>query len=334
VGLDIRMGPRAGGSPAGSGLWHRARERRDRHWRRRRGPGRRGCFSGSVHATGRGREAACGPGLRMSERLRDGRVCRGPLRRPEAQWDAVRVGVSVRLRVLCRRRVLRGGLLRAVRELQPGGAAGDLHARACGCPRRSRRVREADAGELWHDRRVQRHGRLRALPGRYGMPSGGLRRSRAFRAGEHVRRRRRLCPGGGGVLQPLDLRGRGLPRQLHGERHVHPAPDLRERELRRQGQRPGLHERRPVRVGILRGWGLLRERLRRQMHVLCEPGFAWSLRSGESRSDGSARGSRGDRRHEDLRRFGRRVLRHQRPVRRACRVSALRRRDCLPGGEL
>ena len=57
--------------------------------------------------------------------------------------DALRVGIAMRLGVLCRRGLLRGGLHRSLRELQPARPPGDLCAGAGRRARRARRVQEA-----------------------------------------------------------------------------------------------------------------------------------------------------------------------------------------------
>ena len=106
------------------------------------------------------------------------------------------------------------------------------------------------------------------------------------------------------------------------------------RELRAQGQRPGLQRRRPVRLRLLRGRRLLRERLRRKVHLLRQPRGAGAL----SASAGQRRRPAGRpgraRSRQDLRDRGGQHLRHRRSLRRAGRLPELPRRHRLPGRPL
>ena len=111
--------------------------------------------------------------------------------------------------------------------------------------------------------------------------------------------------------------------------------ELRRRQLRSQGQRPGLHPQRPVPVRTPASTASAARTPATGKCTFCANpdarGRCLPVRAGRGRPAGGARRGRPE---PDLRRPGPRELRHQRPLRRQRRLPGLPRRHRLPRGQL
>ena len=191
-------------------------------------------------------------------------------------------GRRLRLRLLRRRGLLQRRLPRRVRQLQPDGPARDVLAGRSRRRRSARHVPRQGAGLVRPDGRLRRRGRLLALRARDDLRRAVVQR-RPAQHRRHLQRHRHLPPAGRAGVRPLPLHRRRLHRPLHRRRRLRRRPDLPERELRPEAQRPAVCRRRRVHQQVLRRRRLLRRGVRRRVPQLRAAVVDGTMRAGRGR---------------------------------------------------
>ena len=122
--------------------------------------------------------------------------------------------------------------------------------------------------DVWFDRHVRRHRRVRQVPGRHGLQGDGVHRVDAD-VGVPLQRRRRLRPDARPDVRAVQLRDRQpLPDDLHRRQRL-PAPQqLHQRQLRQEADRRGVRRRPRVQLQLLRAGRLLRRHLPRHLSIV------------------------------------------------------------------